>query len=124
VRRHDDLRRAMRQQLRDLLDHIHRAEGEVLRLAKKERELALADGVPCPRVVAQGYELHALDGVDHLLLDPAAAEDPAAPIALMLPVPCADCGAHDRPVTLAPIGTDADGVPVLWDGQVLPGGPH
>lgn len=125
MRQHDVLRRTMRHQLRELLDQIHRAEEEVLRMANKERELALADGVPCPRVVAQGREMHSLDGVDHLLLDPTAAEDAAAPIALMLPVPCEDCGGtHPKPVTLAPIGTDAEGVPVLWDGQVIPGGPH
>lgn len=115
----------MRQQVRELLDQIQRAEDEVLNLSRKERELAVADGMPIPRIVVQGQELHRLDGVDHLLLDPAVVDNPAAPIALILHVPCDDCGvSHDKPVTLAPIGADADGVPILWDGRVLPGGPH
>ena len=117
MRKHDDLRQELRRRIRDLLDKITEAEEAVIRLAEKERLLALADGIPQPRVVAQGREVQGAG--DGLTLVERSS------VCLNLPTLCEDCGElHLEPVVLASVGTDADGAPILWDGQVLPGGPH
>jgi hypothetical protein len=125
MRKHDDLRQELRQKIRDLLDKITEAEDAVIRLAQNERLLALADGLLPPRVVAQGREVQGAGmDWDGLTADPSEDRDRSA-VCLNLPNLCEDCGdTHLEPVVLASVGIDADGAPILWDGQVLPGGPH
>jgi hypothetical protein len=125
MRKYDGLRLELRRKIRDLLGKITEAEDAVIRLAQKERLLVLADGVLPPRVIAQGREVQGAGrDWDGLTADPSGDLERSA-VCLNLPTLCEDCGqSHVAPVVLASVGTDADGAPILWDGQVLPGGPH